>query len=107
MGLLDSIKGMFGKAQSKLPQDMNSTAEVKDAAQDLAQQHGDQVNKVVDAAQDKLPGTTGDGVVDAAQKKLDEFADKPTQQQPAAASTSQPTPAVQPAPPTPPTTQPQ
>ena len=79
MGFMDSVKGLFGKAQSKLPEDMNSVEEIRAKAQDLAQQHGDQINKVVNMAQDKIPGTAGDSVVDGAQEKLNDFSNKPQQ----------------------------
>jgi hypothetical protein len=76
MGIFDSVKGLFGQAQSKLPEDLNSVDELKAKAQNLAQDHGNTIDKVVDTVQDKLPGETGDKLVDGVQQKLDDFAGK-------------------------------
>ncbi len=73
MGFFDKVKAAVTSAQSKLPEDMNSLEEIKAKAQALSQQHGDQINKVADTVQDKIPGKTDDTIIDAAQKKLDEL----------------------------------
>ena len=74
MGFFDSVKNFLSGAQNKLPEDLNSVDEVKARAQELMQQHGETVNKVVDTVQEKIPGETGDNVIDATQDKANEFA---------------------------------
>jgi hypothetical protein len=73
MGIFDSIKGLLSQAQSKLPEDLNSVDELKAKAQDLAEQHGETINKVVDTVQEKLPGETGDKLIDGAQQKFNDL----------------------------------
>jgi hypothetical protein len=73
MGFFDKIKATLGGVQGKLPEDMNSVDEIKAKAQLLSQQHGDQIDKVADALQSKIPGQTDDKIIDAAQKKLEEL----------------------------------
>jgi ABC-type phosphate transport system auxiliary subunit len=76
MGIFDSIKNLLGNAQSKLPENLNSVDELKAKAQDLSQQHSETINNAVDNLQTKLPGETGDKIIDAAQEKFDNFANK-------------------------------
>lgn len=76
MGIFDSIKNLLTGAQSKLPENMNSVEELKAKAQELSEQHGDKVNSAIDGIQEKLPGQAGDGVIDSAQQKFNDFAGK-------------------------------
>lgn len=76
MGLFDKIKNALSGAQSKLPENMNSVDEVKAKAQELAGQHGDTVNKTIDGIQTRLPGQTGDKVIDNVQQRFNDFTNK-------------------------------
>lgn len=76
MSIIDTIKGLFGDAHSKLPENLNSVEDIKAKAQDIAGQHSDTANNAVDSIQERIPGETGDAVVDSAQDRLNGFADK-------------------------------
>lgn len=76
MGIFDSIKNALSGAKSKLPENLNSPEELKAKAQDLSAQHGDKVNQAIDTIQDKLPGQTGDKVIDGVQQKFNDFSKK-------------------------------
>jgi len=69
MGIFDSIKGLLGGVTEKLPENLNSVDELKTRAQELAEQHGDTINSVVDGIQEKLPESV-QGTIDGAQDKL-------------------------------------
>jgi hypothetical protein len=72
MSIFDNFKQLLGGVKSGT----QSVDDLKAKGQDLATQYGDTINKVVDVAQDKIPGTTGDTVVDGLQEKLGELSDK-------------------------------
>ena len=70
MGLLDSLKNMFGGKKSDGPIDLNSPEEIKAKMENLMQQHGETVNKVADEVQEKIPGEVDDKIIDTVQEKL-------------------------------------
>ncbi len=70
MGLLDNFKKKKDEIVDKLPDNLDTPAELAQAAKDLAKSRKSELNDIVDKIQDAVPGTVGDNIVDAAQKKF-------------------------------------
>jgi hypothetical protein len=72
--MLDFVKKLFHRTQSKHPDDMNQTNELKAKAQDFVADHSDTINEVADTLQEMIPGEADDKIIDSAQEKLNNFA---------------------------------